>query len=50
MTSTQSNIATRWTRTGDIWKLGLNGSAVGGARRWGRAGQSWWGSLLGPAA
>ena len=30
--------------------VGLNGSAVGGARRWGRAGQSWWGSLLGPAA
>ena len=24
MTSTQSNIATRWTRNGDIWKLTQN--------------------------
>jgi hypothetical protein len=24
MTSTQSNIATRWTRIGDIWKLTRN--------------------------
>ena len=27
MTSTQSNIATRWTRNGDIWKL-IQGSSV----------------------
>ena len=28
MTSTQSNIATRWTRTGDIWKLIQDGSVL----------------------
>ena len=27
MTTTQSNIATRWTRIGDIWKL-IQGSSV----------------------